>query len=44
MMLGAVVDLVGTDGTAAFWPVGVAGMLTAGLMILTTKKTGEPHD
>jgi len=43
-VLGAVVDLVGTDGTAAFWPVGVAGMLLAGLMILTTKKTGEPHD
>ncbi len=43
-MLGAVVDLVGTDRTAAFWPVGVAGMLLAGLMILTTKKTGEPHD
>jgi len=42
--LGAVVDLVGTRGTAAFWPVGVAGMLMAGLMILTSKKTGEPHD
>ena len=42
--LGAVVDLVGTGGTAAFWPVGVAGMLMAGLMILTSKKSGEPHD
>jgi hypothetical protein len=42
--LGAVVDLVGTRGSAAFWPVGVAGMLMAGLMILTSKKSGEPHD
>ena len=43
-VLGAVVDLVGTDGTAAFWPVGVAGMLLAAVMILTNKKSGEPHD
>lgn len=43
-VLGAVVDLVGADRTAAFWPVGVAGMLMAAVMIMTTKKSGEPHD
>jgi hypothetical protein len=37
-LLGAAVDLVGTRGTEAFWPVGVAGALLAGIMLLTMRR------
>jgi MFS family permease len=43
-VLGAVVDLVGSRGTAAFWPVGLAGMLMAAVMLLTSKKPGVRRD
>jgi MFS family permease len=34
--LGAVVDLVGSTGQKAFWPVGVLGAALAGIMLLTS--------
>ena len=40
-LLGVAVDLVGSGGAPAFWPVGVLGMLFAGVMLLTAKKPGE---
>jgi len=39
--LGAAVDLVGSQGQAAFWPVGVAGAALAGFMLLTAKNGGN---
>jgi MFS family permease len=39
-LLGAAVDLVGSRGTEAYWPVGVAGALLAGLMLVTQRNRG----
>jgi len=43
-VLGAVVDLTGAQGSTAFWPVAVAGMLMAGVILMTEKHQGEPRD
>ena len=34
-VLGAIVDQVAARGSAAFWPVGIAGAFLAGIMLLT---------
>ena len=42
-VLGAVVDQVSAHGTEAFWPVGIAGALLAGIMLLTSRSgAGRP--
>jgi MFS family permease len=43
-VLGAVVDMTRAQGSTAFWPVGLAGMLLAGAMLLTAKKSGVQGD
>jgi len=43
-VLGAVVDLTGAQGSTAFWPVAVAGMLIAGVILMTENQQGEPRD
>ena len=40
-VLGVAVDSVGSGGVTSFWPVGLLGMLLAGVMLLTAKKRGE---
>ncbi|MEN8007008.1 MAG: MFS transporter [Candidatus Krumholzibacteriota bacterium] len=43
-VLGAAVDGLGAGGAAAFWPVGLFGVLLAGVMLLTAGKPGVPRD
>ncbi len=40
-VLGAVVDQVASRGTEAFWPVGIAGALLAGIMLVTARPRGS---
>lgn len=43
-VLGAAVDLVGDKGTVSFWPVALAGMLIAAIMIVTARNPETASD